>query len=115
MADDPLAARIRAALAGVPATEQKMFGGVCFMIDGNMTACASKRGLMVRVGKGAHATALARPHASPMQMRGRVMEGYVLVSAEGAASDADLRAWLALAQEHVATLPPKKKVTRAKH
>lgn len=113
MAEDPLVARIRAALSDVEVTEQKMFGGICFMNRGNMLACASKRGLLVRVGKDAHASALARPHARTMEMRGRLMAGYVFVSEDGLAGDDDLREWLALAQEHVATLPPKRKEDRA--
>lgn len=109
MADDLLAARIRAALSDLGVTEQKMFGGVCFMSRGNMVACASQRGLLVRVGKDAHASALARPHARIMEMRGRAMQGYVFVAAEGVAEDDDLRSWLALAERYVATLPPKPK------
>jgi TfoX/Sxy family transcriptional regulator of competence genes len=107
MADEALASRVRAAFSGVEVTEQKMFGGICFMSGGNMLACASKRGLLVRVGKDAHASALARPHTSPMEMGGRLMAGYVFVSADGFAQDVDLRAWLALAESYVATLPPK--------
>lgn len=109
MAEDLLAARIRAALSHIDLTEQKMFGGICFMSRGNMVACASQRGLLVRVGKDAHASALARPHARVMEMRGRTMQGYVFVSAEGFAEDDDLRSWLALAERYVATLPPKLK------
>ncbi len=107
MAEDPLVERIRAALSDLDVTEQKMFGGVCFMSRGNMLVCASKRGLLVRVGKDGHASALAPPHASPMEMRGRSMAGYVFVAPDGFAGDGDLRAWLALAQSYVATLPPK--------
>ena len=109
--DDTLADRIRAALAetAVPVAEQRMFGGICFMVAGNMTACASQRGLLLRVGKDAQPAALARPHSRLMEMRGRVMAGYVFVSAEGVAADTDLRSWLKLAQSYVATLPPKQK------
>ena len=109
MAEDLLAARIRAALSDRDVTEQKMFGGICFMSRGNMVVCASQRGLLVRVGKDAHASALARPQARIMEMRGRVMEGYVFVSAEGFAEDDELRSWLALAERYVATLPQKPK------
>ena len=56
-----------------------MFGGTCFMLSGNMLVGTSKRGLLVRVGKDAHAAAVARPHATPMEMGGRAMEGYVFV------------------------------------
>jgi hypothetical protein len=107
MTDEALLERMRAALSGEAVTEQKMFGGTCLMLSGNMLACASKRGLLVRVGKEAHAAALGRPHARPMEMGGREMAGYVFVAPEGAAADADLRAWLDLAFAHVRTLPAK--------
>ncbi|KUM27084.1 hypothetical protein AU467_17905 [Mesorhizobium loti] len=104
---DPMVERLRAALGARAFTEQKMFGGTCFMINGNMLIGTSKRGLLVRVGKDAHAAAAARPHASPMEMGGRSMEGYVHVAPEGTATDADLRGWLDRALAFVATLPPK--------
>ena len=100
-------ARIRAALAGLPYREQKMFGGVCFLVDGNMVVGTSKHGLLVRVGKDGNAAALARPHARPMEMNGRTMDGYVFVSAEGTANARSLKAWIDTALAHVATLPPK--------
>jgi hypothetical protein len=109
MADDELLGRIRAILAPRPLGEQKMFGGTCFMLAGNMLVGASTRGLLVRVGKEAHAKAIARPHARPMVMRGREMEGYVFVDPAGVASDADLRGWLNLALAYVGTLPAKEK------
>jgi hypothetical protein len=107
MADDPVADRLRRALAGDPVAEQRMFGGTCFMLDGNMLAGSHKSELLVRVGKEAHAAALARPHSRPMEMRGRVMEGFVFVAADGFARDEDLHAWLRLARTYVDTLPPK--------
>ena len=108
MADD-LIARVRSALGSRPIAEQKMFGGVCFMLNGNMLVGASPRGLMVRTGKDAYAAALARPHAEPMRQGDRVMPGYVVVANEGLAHDADLKSWLDLALAFVATLPPKAK------
>jgi len=107
MPDDPVLPRIRKALAPRGFTEQKMFGGVCFMIDGNMLVGSSKRGLLVRVGKEAHGAAIAQPHAKPMEMRGRPMEGYVFVDPAGTASEKDLKAWLKRALAFVGTLPPK--------
>lgn len=108
-APDPMVERLRAALGSRAFTEQKMFGGTCFMINGNMLIGTSKRGLLVRVGKDGHAAATARPHASPMEMGGRSMEGYVHVTPEGTATQADLAGWLALAVAFVETLPPKVK------
>ncbi|MDX8448376.1 TfoX/Sxy family protein [Mesorhizobium captivum] len=110
---DPMVERLRAALGSRTFTEQKMFGGTCFMINGNMLIGTSKRGLLVRVGKAAHAAAAARPHARPMEMGGRSMEGYVHVAPEGTATDAELRGWLDGALAFVETLPPKVKSTKA--
>jgi hypothetical protein len=107
MESDPMLGRLRAALAPRPFTEQKMFGGTCFLVSGNMLVGTSKRGLLVRVGKEGHAAALARPHAKPMEMRGRPMEGYLHVAPAGTERDEDLRGWLALALAYVETLPAK--------
>ncbi len=107
MSSDPLLDRLRGMLAGKPVSEQKMFGGTCFMLSGNMLLGASKRGLLVRVGKAQHAAAVARPNARPMEMRGREMEGYVFVDEPGTETDEALRGWLALALAYVESLPPK--------
>ncbi|MER9444135.1 TfoX/Sxy family protein [Mesorhizobium sp. M0045] len=107
IAPDPMVDRLRAALGPRQVTEQKMFGGTCFMLNGNMLIGTSKRGLLVRVGKEGHAAAAARPYARPMEMGGRSMEGYVHVAPEGTATEADLRGWLDLALAFVETLPPK--------
>ena len=109
VAPDPMVERLRAALGKRVFTEQKMFGGTCFMINGNMLIGTSKRGLLVRVGKEAHAAAAARPHASTMEMAGRSMEGYIRVAPEGTASEADLAFWLDRALAFVETLPSKVK------
>jgi TfoX/Sxy family transcriptional regulator of competence genes len=112
VAPDPMVPRLRAALGRHAFTERKMFGGTCFMIDGNLLIGTSKRGLLVRVGKDAHAVAAARPHARPMEMGGRSMEGYLHVASEGTASEADLAFWLDLALAFVGTLPPKSKAAK---
>ena len=70
--DEDLADRMRAVLAGTGVVrEVRMFGGLCFMLNGNMVAGTSRRGLLVRVGKDRYAQALARPGAKPMEMSGR--------------------------------------------
>ena len=107
MTEDPMVVRLRAALEGLPIREQKMFGGTCFMLSGNMLVGTSKRGLLVRVGKDAHAKALTRPHTQPMEMGGRAMEGYIFVAEEGTKSAKDLKSWIGLARAFVETLPPK--------
>ncbi|WP_176480013.1 TfoX/Sxy family protein [Mesorhizobium sp. WSM3859] len=114
VAPDPMVERLRAALGKRDFTEQKMFGGTCFMINGNMLIGTSKRGLLVRVGKDAHAAAAALPHARPMEMGGRSMEGYLHVAPEGTASDADLAGWLDRALAFVETLPSKAKAKTLK-
>ena len=106
-AEDDLAARVGACLAGIEGVSEKtMFGGVGFMLHGNLIAGASKRGLLLRVGKDRHAAALAEPGMKAMEMRGRVMEGYVYADPPPA-SDAALKALIDRALEHVRTLPPK--------
>ena len=107
VAPDPMVPRLRAALGRHAFTERKMFGGTCFMIDGNLLIGPSKRGLL-----DAHAVAAARPHARPMEMGGRSMEGYLHVAPEGTASEADLAFWLGLALAFVGTLPPKSKAAK---
>ena len=105
--DEDLAERMRAALAGTGAIrEVKMFGGLCFMLNGNMVAGTSKRGLLVRVGKEQHVDALTRPGAKRMEMTGRPMEGYIFVDPPPP-DDRSLQEWLALAVAFVNTLPPK--------
>jgi hypothetical protein len=87
-----------------------MFGGFGFMLNGNLLVGASNRGLLLRVGKDQQSRALAQPSTRPMEMRGRVMEGYVYVDppvAPGA-----VRRWVEMASAFVRTLPPKKKAKR---
>lgn len=104
---DELLADIRAALAGAgPLSEVRMFGGVGFMLNGNMAAAVSKRGLLVRVGKERYAEALAQPEARPVEMRGREMEGYVRIDPEALATD-KVKIWLTRAAAFAGALPPK--------
>ncbi len=98
---------VRAGLARVGGVhEVRMFGGIGFMLHGNLMVGASKRGLLARVGKDRFGDALTRPGARPMEMRGRVMEGYVSVDRD-ALTLASLTAWLELARAFVETLPAK--------
>ena len=108
MADDQeLAAHVRAALAGAGnVREIKMFGGIGFMLDGNLIAAASRRGLLLRVGKDRQAEALAQSDARPMVMRGRTMEGYIYADPPALNRQA-IENWLRLAVAYVQTLPPK--------
>jgi TfoX/Sxy family transcriptional regulator of competence genes len=105
--EEKLADDVRAHLSSVgQITQMKMFGGDSFLVNGNIVAAVSKRGLLLRVGKDGHRDALARPGARPMEMRGRVMEGYVYVDPTALETDA-LKTWLNDAFAFVKTLPPK--------
>ena len=105
--EDKLAADLRAHLASAGRiSEVRMFGGIGFMLNGNMVAAVSKRGLLLRVGKDRQSQALARPGARPMEMQGRRMEGYVYVDPQ-TLDDRALKAWLGEASSYVRTLPPK--------
>ena len=106
--DETLAERIRPSLSDHSGlSERKMFGGLAFMLSGNMCCCVTEHGLMVRVGPDAYADALAQPHAGLMDLTGRPMKGWVLVQLEGLASDAALSQWVQRGAEFAATLPPK--------
>ncbi|MCC6983288.1 MAG: TfoX/Sxy family protein [Bauldia sp.] len=109
---EDLLSRVRAELPP-GAIERKMFGGVCFMLEGNMVAGVSPRGLLVRVGKEGHAAALARGSARSL-MAGREMQGYVVVDPAALATRQSLRSWLDLALAFVRTLPPKASKARTK-
>lgn len=102
-----LSERIRAELQAEHVTEKRMFGGITFLLNGNMLCCASKQGLMVRVGKDAEAAALSQPLAKPCLGTGRRMPGFVMVEPDGIAEAAALTRWLEVARANVSRLPPK--------
>lgn len=99
--------RTRALIPDSNVEQKKMFGSTCFLVNGNMLVCASKRGLMARVGKDQEAEALSKPHASPCRPTGRPMPGFIRVEPEGIESDEDLKEWVELARNYVCALPPK--------
>jgi TfoX/Sxy family transcriptional regulator of competence genes len=112
--DLELAASVRAALSGTGTIrEVKMFGGIGFMLNGNLIVGASKRGLLVRVGKTGQREALAQPGARPMQMKGRTMEGYIYVD-HPALNDRSVQVWIRRALPHVLSLPPKAQPAKRK-
>ena len=114
--DKEVAERIRTLLSGQSdVAEQKLFGGLCFMVRGHMCCAVSGRGgLLVRLGPDAPAFVFGEPHAAPMEMRGRIMADYVRVAPEGYQAAGDLKKWVARAVDFVATLPKKAKKTAAK-
>jgi hypothetical protein len=84
-----------------------MFGGIAFMLHGNMCCGVVKDTLMVRVGPEQYAKALAEPHARPMDFTGRPLNGFVYVGPAGYKTEAALRQWLKRATNFVASLPAK--------
>jgi hypothetical protein len=106
--DEKLGLRIREFLSErSDVVEQRMFGGVAFMIRGHMACGIVKNDLMVRVGPDKHDDALACPNARPMDFAGRPMRGMVYVAPAGVGTDAELRAWVLRGVAHVETLPAK--------
>jgi TfoX/Sxy family transcriptional regulator of competence genes len=107
--DEKLANRLRELLADEDAvTERKMFGGLAFLLHGNMAVSASRTGgLLVRIDPAHTDWALARPHTALMEMGGRTMEGWVAVAPEGVKTKRDLAGWVRRSVSFVRTLPPK--------
>lgn len=107
--DSQLLERCRAVLAGTPnLAEKKMFGGVAFMLNGNM-ACGlmSDGGFMVRIHADRTEEATARPHARVMVQGGRTMRGFILIDAKGVADDDALADWIDQGMSYAATLKAK--------
>ena len=106
--DEELAARVREILEeSVPLSERKMFGGIAFMVHGNMCCGVTNDDLMLRLGPEVAEEALSDPNVRPMDFTGRPMKGYVFVSSDGTATEAELRRHLQSALAFVETLPPK--------
>jgi hypothetical protein len=100
--------RVRQALPKLTLEEKRMFGGVCLMLNGNMLCHASKKGLMVRVGKDQEAAALQLKHFAPCDGAGHTMPGFVIIAPQGLANDTALQSGLDMALHYVSTLPIKK-------
>ena len=107
--DEKLVERIRASLADESdVVEKKMFGGLAFMLRGNMACGVTGDDLMLRVGKEHHEEALALPHAREMDFTGKPMRGFIFVAAEVCKTAKSLGQCLVLAREYAQTLPDKK-------
>ena len=103
-----LAARIRQVLPqrkGI--IEKNMFGGVAFMLNGNMLVGVWKDSLIVRLGPEQGAKALSEPNVTEFDVTGRPMKGWVMVDPDGIENDGQLSDWIAKASEFVGTLPVK--------
>lgn len=107
--DEQLADRIRAALArrDADAGERKMFGGIAFMVRGNMCAGVIGDDLMVRLGEDGADAALDEPHVRPMDFTGRPMRSMAYVAPAATADDDALAAWIDRCLAFNATLPAK--------
>ncbi len=108
--DEDLANRIRELMAGeADVTEQAMFGGLAFLIGGNMAVAASGQGgLMVRVEPEETDALLERPSARPFEMRGREMRGWLRVDDEGVRTKRQLEPWVRRGTAYARSLPPKR-------
>jgi TfoX/Sxy family transcriptional regulator of competence genes len=109
--DEDLANRLRELLGDEDGiAEKKMFGGLAFLLHGNMSVSASRNGgLLARIDPADTDAALARPHVSLMEMGGRTMDGWITVTPEGVRTKRDLAAWVKRSVKYVKTLPPKSK------
>ena len=103
-----LADDIRAWLGGrLDLTEKEMFGGIAFLLNGNMAVGVSGEELMVRVGKEAHDEAVSQPGARIFDMSSRPMRGWIVVSKKGWATEDALEGWIRRGVAFAETLPPK--------
>jgi hypothetical protein len=106
--DETLADRVRDALAQRDGlTERKMFGGIAFMLAGNMAVGVVGDDLMVRLDPADAESALTEEHVRPMDFTGRPMKGMVFVGSGGTASEEDLASWVDSGADFAASLPPK--------
>jgi len=108
--DERLAERIRHGVSAIEGViERKMFGGIAFMLNGNMFCGITRDDLMARVGPDGFEQALASPGARPMDFTGRPMRGMVFVSPDGYQADEQLRDWVDQTLAYARSLPAKKK------
>ena len=108
--DDELAQRVRELLAGEDGiSEMRMFGGLAFLLNGNMSVAASAHGgLLVRVDPADGERALSSPHVRAMEMRGRAMSGWLHVDADAVKTKRQLAAWVRRGADFARSLPPKR-------
>ncbi len=105
--NEKLAERIRAEFGKVPFVEKKMFGGVGFLVHGNMACGVYKESLIVRVHPEKHPALLKKPHARPFDITGRPMKGWLMVDADGYKTAKQLSGWVREGIEFALTLPAK--------
>jgi TfoX/Sxy family transcriptional regulator of competence genes len=106
--DEELADRLRLLLTGRGVTEKKMFGGLAFLLHGNMAVAVSGQGgIMVRCDPAETGGLRHEPGAQPFEMQGRPMKGWLRVEADAVDDDADLRRWAERGMAYAGSLPPK--------
>jgi TfoX/Sxy family transcriptional regulator of competence genes len=111
--DEQLASRVRKQLSRLPGfTERRMFGGLCFLLNGHMTAGIVGANLMLRVGPEQYREALAQPHAREMDFTGRPLNGMIYVDAPGIETEQALKRWLKRGVSFVSAQPAKAKTPR---
>ncbi len=106
--DEALAGRVRDVLGDNPEiTERKMFGGIAFMLAGNMAVGVSKDDLMVRIDPDDQDDAISQPGVKVFDMSGRPMKGWILVAPDVTEEEAGLRKWVDAGLDFAGSLPPK--------
>lgn len=112
--DEDLAHRVRELLGGMAGVDEKpMFGGLAFLLAGNMAVCVSGRGgLMVRVPPEETEALTAREHVEPMVMGGREVRGWIRVGTDGLTTKRQLRGWVDRGTRHATSLPAKERPRR---
>ena len=107
--DEELAARAKEIIEELAEPrEQKMFGGIAFMVNNHMCVGVMKEELLIRLDGNRADAALKSPHVRRMEMRGKEMKNFFIVSPEAVQKEKDLRGWVKKAHDFVLTLPPKK-------
>jgi hypothetical protein len=108
--DEDLANLIRELIAAEPdVAEQRMFGGLAFLIGGNMSVSASGQGgLLLRCDPAETDALVKKPHAARFEMRGRTMDGWLRVAPEGIRTKRELEPWVKVGVAYARSLPPKR-------
>lgn len=107
VSNEQLAIKIHALTKRKGLIEKNMFGGVAFMLNGNMCFGTLRDDLMVRVGPKRYQDALTMSHARPMDISGKPIKGFVFVNSNGWSKDAALKKWLDMGIDYAASLPKK--------
>ena len=105
--DLKFAERVRTELHGLPFVEKKMFGGLGYLVNGNMACGWYKNDMVVRIDPAKHDAFLKKKFVKPFALRGKPMKGWLLVEPDGYKTAKQLSVWVKLGVEYALTLPPK--------